>query len=206
MLSVVTPATATNLTTLARARALLGFAAGDDTAVGILIDQASRAIADHCRRPFGIETVRETRECVEPGGMLLARSPVTAFAEVLDGSEIISPSGYRYDAEAGCLYRVASDGSLSGWWWSTALAVTYTAGYVLPSDTNGAPATTLPPPVERAAIRIVGAYLSMKGRDTLIKSETTEGVGSTTWWVPGTASSLPDPEAEQLLAPYVRMF
>lgn len=208
MLTVITQATATNLTTLARARALLSFAAADDAAVAILIGQASAAIVDHCRRPFGIETVRETFDCGthRDGAFLLSRSPVTDIASVVEAGATLDAAEWQFDPETGRIYRVTSDGDRLWMTWSAGLVVTYTAGYVLPSDATGAPAPTLPPPVERAAIRLVGSYLSIRGRDSLIKSETVEGVGSTSWWIPGTDGNLPDPEAEQLLAPYMRMF
>ncbi|MBO0904220.1 hypothetical protein [Jiella sonneratiae] len=206
MLTVVTAATAANLTTLERARAMLDFAPTEDAAVSTLIDQASRVIADYCRRPFGLETVRETFDAFLWGSaVLLSRSPVIAITEVLDGTQAIDIENTRQDAETGLLYRIDDDG-YPLCWSGARLTVTYSAGYVLPSDEDGAPATTLPEPVERAAIRLVGAYRSLSGRDQLIKSETVEGIGSTSWWVPGAGSVLADPEAEQLLQPYRRLF
>lgn len=206
MLTVVTAATAANLTTLSRARALLDFAPGEDATVSTLIDHASRIIADFCRRPFGLETVKEVFDAPSwDGCVMLARSPVTAFVDVVDGEETIASTNFRHDAESNLLCRTTESG-LPIAWSGGMLSVTYTAGFVLPSDDDGAPDPTLPAPVERAAIRLVGAYLSLGSRDPLIKSETVEGVGSTSWWMPGTASVLPDPEAEQLLQPYRRLF
>lgn len=202
MLTVITPATATDLTTLERARSLLGFAAAQDATVGILIAQASRAIVDHCQRPFGSETVTETFEApCRAGGVILGRSPVTEILSVSEGSEIIAPARYQHDAETNALFHIGEDG-----WrlcWQTQIAATYTAGYVLPAGEDGG---TLPASVERACVRLLSAYLSTSGRDALIKSETTEGVGSTSWWVPSADGALADPEAEQLLAPYRRLF
>ncbi len=60
VLIVIAPATSNRLTTVNRARALLGFDNPDDAAVDVLIDKASEAIAEWCRRPFALETVRET--------------------------------------------------------------------------------------------------------------------------------------------------
>ncbi|MCE7028935.1 hypothetical protein [Jiella avicenniae] len=206
MLTVVTAATAANLTTLSRARAMLDFAPTEDEAVGTLIDQASRVIADYCRRPFGLETVKEVFEapCCD-GYLMLSRSPAVAFVEVIEGEETVAPASFHYEVETGLVCRLSDSGRRVAWS-GAPVAVTYAAGYVLPSDDNDAPVATLPEPVERAAIRLVGAYRSLSGRDPLIKSETTEGIGSTSWWVPGAGSVLADPEAEQLLQPYRRLF
>jgi hypothetical protein len=206
MLTVVTPATATNLTTLERARAMLDFAPNENATVGTLIGQASRTIVDYCRRPFGTETVTETFDAFLWGSaVLLGRSPVTDIAEVRDGSEVIAAANHRLDPATGLLYRIDDD-DYPLCFTGARLTVTYTAGYVLPSDEDGAPAPTLPASIERAALRLVGAYRSMHGRDSLVKSEDIEGIGSTSWWVPGANSVLADPEAEQLLAPYRRFF
>lgn len=200
MLSVVTPATSARLTTVERARALLGFAAGQDALALRSIDVASAVVVDWCRRPFALETVRETilwsdsRE-----GILLARGPVTAFVSVKQDGVDLASSEYTYDRELGRLYRQDAGGHVFRWWGS--VAVEYSAGYTLPADTG---TWTLPPPVERAAILIAGAAMSAAERDPLVKSETVEGVGATTWWVPG-ASGLPSPEAEGLLQPYRRI-
>lgn len=206
MLTVVSAAPTNSLTTLERARAMLGFAPDQDAAVSNLIDQASRAIVDYCRRPFALETVREAIHIDGAcGGVLLARGPVVEIVEIRQGAEIIPAVGYWHDLSTGFLYAINDEGHRHPWtgcW----LTVTYSAGYVLPSDDAGAEPSTLPAPVERAAIRLVGAYLSLESRDPLVKSETVEGIGSTSWWVPGAGSMFADPEAEQLLHPYRRLF
>ncbi|KQT57477.1 MULTISPECIES: hypothetical protein [unclassified Aureimonas] len=205
MITVITPATDTKLTTIERARALLGFGVGDDATVRILIEHASSAIVDHCRRPFATETVRETFEGPSASGaVLLGRSAVTSFDEVRRGSEIIEPRFVQYDPATGLLFRIDDDGWRVGW--GDRVSVTYAAGYVLPTDNADAPPSTLPPAVERAAIKLVAAYLSIRGRDALIKSETTEGVGATSFWVPSAGAGLADPEAAGLLADYRRIF
>ena len=200
MLTVVTPATSTRLTTVERARALLGFAAGQDALALRSIDVASAVVVDWCRRPFALETVRETIPWSDSReGILLARGPVTAFASVKQDGVDLAASEYAYDQQLGRLYRQDAGGHLFRWWGS--VTVEYSAGYTLPADTG---TWTLPPPVERAAILLAGAVMSAVDRDPLIRTETVEGVGSTTWWVPG-SSGLPSPEAESLLHPYRRV-
>lgn len=199
MLTVVTPAASSLLTTVERARAILGFPAGQDTLAGYCIELASAVAVDWCRRPFGLATYRETFSIFQGGGMLLGRSPVPAIASVVQGETTLDPTEYAYDAELGRLYRQDAAGYLWRWWGP--LTVTYSAGYTLPADTG---TWTLPPPVERAAILLAGAAMSAAERDPLIRSETVEGVGSTTWWVPA-GGGLPSPEAESLLQPYRRI-
>ena len=199
MLTVVTPANSTRLTTLERARALLSFPPGQDALALRSIDVASAIVADWCRRPFARETVRETLPICPGDSILLARSPVTSFMSVVQGETTLDPAEYAYDAELGRLYRQDAAGYLFRWWGP--LAITYVAGYTLPADSG---TWTLPLPVERAAILLAGAALSTTERDPLVRTETVEGVGSTTWWVPG-ASGLPSPEAESLLQPYRRV-
>lgn len=205
MLTVVTPATAFRLTTVERARVLLGFGNGEDAAVQRLIDQASRTIAEFCRRPFGVETVRETfGGCdIKGDGALLSRSPVTAFGPVLADGATLLTTEYQHDRESNRLYRVDASGWRWPWWSGSGLTVEYTAGYTLPADSGS---WTLPESVERAAIMLVGAYLSTRAKDPLVRTEDVAGVGSTTWWVPGANDNLLSPEAEQLLQPYRRLF
>ncbi|TXN71728.1 hypothetical protein [Methylobacterium sp. WL6] len=205
MLIVTTPATSTALTTVARARAILGFATTDDAAALVLIGQASRAIVDYCRRPFAIETVRESFTCNDTrlDGPILGRGPVVEILSVRNSGDLIPPAEYAQDSRTGRLQRLDPYGSPLPWW-GGGLIADYRAGYVLPKDDAGAPAPTLPESVERACIMLLSSYLSLRGRDPTVKTENSEGVGSTSWWVPGTSDRLASPEAAQLLADYVR--
>ncbi|MDP4022341.1 hypothetical protein Q8W71_06880 [Methylobacterium sp. NEAU 140] len=207
MLTVITPAASTALTTLGRARAILGFANTDDAAATVLIGQASRAIAEHCRRVFALESVRETftDEDLCGGGPILARSPVVEITSVRSGADLPAPADYRLDATTGRLWRLDASGHVLPWWSGT-LVVEYRAGFTLPTDASGAPAPTLPDTVERAAIVLLSTYLSLRKRDPTVKTDTVEGIGSTSWWVPGASDRLASPEAEQLLIPFIRYF
>jgi hypothetical protein len=152
--------------------------------------------------------VRETfRGCeTSRDGFLLSRAPVVGAITVTGDEAVLASTDYQYDPQTGRLYR--TDGTLSGyrypWSYGVGLVVDYAAGYTMPVDAGTA--GTLPEPVERAAIMIAGAYLSVRQRDPLIKSEDIAGIGSTSWWIPGVANGLPSPEAEQLLQPYRRLY
>jgi len=205
MLEVITRATSTALTTIERARQTLGCspAVVDDPTLNRFISDASRVVADHCRRAFALEEVRETfiDSDLCAGGPILARSPVVEITSVLSNADVVLGTGYRLDATTGRLWRTDVDGHVMPWWGGQ-LTVEYRAGYVLPDDD----AANLPEPVERATIMLVGAYVSLRGRDPTVKSESNDGVGSTSWWVPGIGDKLISPEAEQLLVPYVRFY
>ena len=99
------------------------------------------------------------------------------------------------------LYRIMWDGFLLNWYWGASIAIQYTAGYTLPTDSG---TWTLPVPVERAAIDEAGAYLSRRGQEPVARSIVIEGLGSATYFEPSGSSSLLTPEAEQLLQPYRR--
>lgn len=194
MLTVVTPAASTKLTTATAASTVLGIPPDTD-GLDIAIEQASGMIADHCRRPFGLETVREIFRRPR-SGLLLARSPAISFVSIDEGGNALTADDYELDGET--LFRVSHSCRLP---WVGPITVTYSAGFVLPGDSG---TQTLPAPVERAAILVASTILTSRTRDPMMRSESVEGVGSTSWWVPD-GGSLPSPEAEILLAPYRRI-
>lgn len=194
MLTVVVQAASTNLTTTTAASNMLGIPEETD-GLGIAIAQASGMIADHCRRPFGLETVREIFRWPR-SGLLLARAPAISFVSVDEGGTVLTADDYELDGET--LFRVSHSCRLP---WVGPITVTYAAGYVLPGNSG---TQTLPAPVERAAILVAGAILTSRTRDPMMRSENIDGVRSVSWWVPD-GGSLPSPEAETLLAPYRRI-
>lgn len=208
MLQVITPATSTKLTTVNRAREMLGLPSNvSSPTINLLIPQASRVIVEHCRRTFGMETVRETFVCnqIRGDGPLLARSPVVEIVAVQDESGLLSPADYALDSATNRLRRLNAAGFPVPWWWAwgSGLSIDYRAGYTLPTaDDEG----DLPEPVERACQILVATYLNIRGRDPTVKTESIEGIGSATYWVPGSGNKLMSPEAEQLLVPYIRFY
>lgn len=202
MLTVVTPADSRRLTTVEHVRMDLGIteAEAENSKVERLIDQASAMAERYCRRTFAIETVRETvRGCNIDHVMRLERAPAFAVRSVALNGDAVDPA--EYELEGVSLYRLSAGGVRFAWRGSM-LAVDYDAGFVRPGGDAVEGAQDLPADVELAAIRLVGAIFSASSRDQLIKSEDVDGVGSLSYWVPGTKSSLPSPEAEALLKPY----
>jgi len=219
-LTVITPAKARDLTTAENARADLGLPAGapPDDQLKRFIAQASASAASFCRRTFGREIVRERveidwRRCREDDeGVLLSRAPVVQIVSVKVDGLTLAPSAYEVAEQpahpVSLFYlRHLVDGEPRAWI-GRAITVEYEAGWLLPGEARGEPATTapdLPADVERAVIQLVGAAASASGRDMMVKSEDVEGVGSRSFYVQGASASLPHPEAEATLAQYRRM-
>lgn len=205
MLTVIEPATSTDLTTLGRAATILNISESQDLAADMLIAQASSTIVDYCRRPFALETVQETFDGsdLDLNGPILARGPVVEVLSVVEGATILPAASFRIDDRTGRLVRLDATGRRVPWAFFSGV-ITYRAGYVLP--TTDGPEPTLPEAVERAAILLLSIYLAGRSRDPNIKSESVDGVSSTSWWVAGETNRLASPEAAQLLAPYVRLY
>ena len=219
--TVIKPAAARNLTTAAAARADLGLPDGPpaDEQLGRWIAQASATAASFCRRTFGRETVRERfeidwRRCRdEDEGLLLSRAPVVQILSVKVDGLVLAPSAYEVAEQpahpVSLFYLRALSGGEPRAWSGRCVTVEYEAGWLLPGEARGDPATTsapdLPADVERAVIQLVGAAVSASGRDMMVKSEDVEGVGSFSYYVQGASAALPHPEAEATLAQYRRM-
>lgn len=137
--TVMTAATVSNLTTLARVQAELGITPGDtDVEVVLLgmISRASSAIATECGRVFACETVYETLKGTNSQILPLTRRPVVAVTSVLEDSEAITDYSIE-DADAGALYRAAGwrmgYGTAGYGGWDTAA---YASGYILPGGAS----------------------------------------------------------------------
>lgn len=211
--TVITPATAKRLTTVDNVRGDLGLAVGAPAEAQLQrwIDQASQQAATYCRRAFGRETVRERFDLAcagvvgECGGILLERWPVVSITSVKVGGMLTAPEAYATDGRM--LYRMEGDDRRC--WYGRDVVVQYEAGWLLPGETRGNPPATaaedLPADIERAVIQMVGVAVSMSGRDITVKSEQTDGIGQTDFYIQGANASLPHPEAESILSQYRRM-
>jgi hypothetical protein len=199
MLTVVTPASSTRLTTVAAVRAETGVTAEqlDDSGVEALIDVASGLVAEYCNRVFARETVRETFLGPVASPIILMRVPVVAVDGVRVAGADLAATDFRLDGGAGMVFRLSGHSVIG--WRPGAIEITYTAGFVLPGESG----RNLPMMVERATVLIASAIYSARQRDVLVKSESVDGVSRTDYWMPGQGSALPHPEAEGLLKPFV---
>lgn len=198
LLTVTTPAASRLLTTPAAALAELGLDAPPPR-LPALLAQASSAIAAHCGRVWGRETVQEVfrLDRVPANPLPLARWPVAGVPVVTeDGAALAAGTDWELDGPAGLLWRLGGDARTP--WRCNKVVVAYTAGWLLP----GQDGRDLPEAVERACLLAVAAAWHAAGRDPALRSESTEGVGSASYLDPREgAGGLPAAAAE-LLAPF----
>lgn len=198
--TVTEPAGSFDLTTVAAVKADLGITGTDNDAyLGVLISRSSDDIASFCNRVFPVEGMRESfypqREFFSyqvTGGvdeLHLSRWPLVSVESVVEnGAELVEGADYLVDAENGLLTRL--DGlSYPRAWPVWPVVVTYSAGFA-----------TIPATVEGACSRLVRARWFARARDPLIRSEQTEGIGRTDYWVSDnpSAGNLPPEIADAL--------
>lgn len=185
-LTIITPATNTALATRAYVKSELGITDNaEDARIDAYIRQASDAIAGAMNVDIAKATVSETfrrtrhgilcgtRRAFKDDKLTLARMPITSISSVVEDGATLDTSEYELEsADFGLLLRLR-DGVLSRWSAST-IVVTYTAGYDLP---NSAPAL-----LQRACALLVAQYKSTAARDPNIRSESTDGLGSTSYF------------------------
>jgi hypothetical protein len=206
VLTVVTPAASYRLTSEIRARDHLQLGAEVASPYLLaLIDAASAAIGNHCNRIFARETVAETLRPCGSGPFILSRAPVIGDVAVLLDGNALALDAVECHRTAGLLYR------LDGWgrspWYGRSAVVTYTAGWLLPESQafgTAAAADRLPADVEQACLTLLAARLAARGRDPMLRSENTEGVGSASYIATADMGAMP-PQTTALLAPYLRM-
>jgi hypothetical protein len=186
MLTVTTPAESYDLTLLATVKSELGITdRSEDEKLARWITQASGEVSKRLNRVFAEETVSETfRLTCRQDGLLLSRFPVSAIASIVENDSTLETTDYELVTQTGELNRLRDD---RGWHWPRGkIVVTYTAGYAAISD--------LPEGVERLAIIFVNQYRYSAPRDPMLRSETTDGAGSSSYFDAGSS-----PEAENLI-------
>jgi hypothetical protein len=193
MLTVVATATSYDLTVIETVRAELGIAdRSEDENLARWVTQASHVIAEYCNRTFARETVSETfRLASRNSDLLLSRYPVVLIASVVENGETLAASDYEIASESGLLTRLRDDTPTC--WPPGKIVIEYAAGYTLLGD--------LPYGIERAAILLVNQYRFAAERDPQLRSETTDGAGSSSYF-DGLEESGLSPEIRGLLAEY----
>lgn len=192
MLTVVTQADTTLLTTLAACKSELQLAVTtDDAYLESLISQASGAIAGYCGRTgFGRETLSQTERLTRPRAcIMLARDLAPDVASVAEDGAALDAASWELDGSL--LYRLSGDARVP--WSARTVVIAYDAGFALP---DYAPAD-----LARAAVLTVSAWYAARGRDPLLRSDSAEGIGATSWIATDATGGLP-PQVEALLVPY----
>jgi hypothetical protein len=182
-------AAARRLTTAARVNAALRKdAANEATLIESIIDTVSAECARHCALAratggavptFGQEVVKATwlATCLDRGAYLRLpwRVPITAIDSVVEcGSTLVANTDFRLVAGA-MLERMCSDTPIC--WSHGKIVVAYTAGWSLPTNV---PAEIEGQVIEQVKMRYLGT-----ARDYALRQESTEGVGSAAYSVPG---------------------
>lgn len=204
MLSVVTPATSTSLTTLQAVKAELAITnSADDAWLSDAINRASATAARYCNRVFGTETVQETyRVRLDDDGLLLTRWPVASIVSVLEDpantpTPLVSGTDFEADLSMGMVFRLDGNDNRTNWK-QAKVVIQYQAGFALP----GQQGANLPADVEQTVILLVKDAWFRRASDPNVKSEEVFGVGRTDYWVgPKSDDDLP-PEVTGRLNKY----
>ena len=135
------------LTTVKRAAAAMGreLYPEEEFSLEMSIEAASEAIERHCNREFGLKTHTQRLDGSGTHFLRLRNYPVHSAAVKIRG-KVIAADKYVIEAENGMLFRDTP--------WpegERCVEVEYSAGYVLPSDDEGAH-ITLPRNIELACI------------------------------------------------------
>lgn len=217
ILSVITPAATTALTTLAAVKTDLGLTTStDDDYLTSLILRVSGTIAGWIGRPLGVQSLVETcrqahgsyhafypyppsygaRSSLASRPLVLSCVPVVAISDVSEDGTSLTTDDYEIDSASGLLWRLS--GSVRCAWAASSVVVTYDAGFVLPQDGG---TRTLPIAVEEAALSLIRNNYHARYRDPQVILELTEGVGRT-GWSPTLSTTALDDGIKALLAPY----
>ncbi len=210
MLSVVTKAPKTGLTTLSTVKSALNISGtAQDPYLTLLIDQASTFVCDYLgvaqaedgTKTLGHETLQETfllRECRSL--IQLARVPIIAVTSIVeDDSHALSQDDYMLTKATGFIRRMR--GSAPGLWHTHKVTVSYSAGWVLPDEED----SNLPAAIQAAVIDIIKNERSARTRSADVKVEDIPDVMRTEYFAnimntPGAVS----PQTAAKLDPYIQ--
>jgi hypothetical protein len=181
------------LTTYETARSSLDGATDADRAeVERLIRAASARIETYLGRVLGRMEHTEHRALSRAGRYLLLRNwPIRTVTAIRWGGSIVPvEEAQRY--RGGLLARRGQD------WSAGEYEVTYTAGYILPVDSN----SDLPPDIEDATILAVRYAWADRGRDPTLKAIEIPEVERREFWVGAIGNGALPPDVLQRLAPH----
>jgi hypothetical protein len=206
ILTVTSPASSYDLTTLATAKEDLGISdSSQDAKLSRLITAASRAVATYLNRVMAKETVVETIRFDDVQEyVVLQRAPVVTITSAVEDGTTVDADEYETDQDSGTLYRLDASGYRHVWIACKSLVVTYEGGWVLPGNSG----RTLPEDIEQGTLAMLRGVWSASGRDPMLKAERVDGVGELEYWVGSSSQSgfeLPS-DVQTLLAPYRRIY
>lgn len=189
MLTVVTPASSTDLASLDAVKAALDITdTSEDQTLPPLIARASAAISAYCNRTFALEMVEESFGTVR-GGVVLGRYPVTSITSVSENGIPLGTAEYEADLRIGVIDRTLLMDP-GGRFDRGRTVVRYTAGYALDD---------MPGDIVQALVLLVAHFRSTNGRDPLLRAEETTDIERLEYFIqtdqalPGPVRALLDP-------------
>lgn len=197
MLTVLTPAATSNLSTLAAYKARFGITTADqDAQIVSLIARASSAVEGYCQRVFGVVQYRQTVRppytsfasydplmpgfgAREPDCIVIeAPGPVVSIdyvAAVGAPAPLVEWQGFERDGFR--LFRLSNDVRVM--WAFRKIVVDFTVGYRLPGDTQTQGVPDLPAAIEGACLDLANRASFVGSRDPSVRREMIVGVMQT---------------------------
>jgi hypothetical protein len=212
ILTVVTPATDTDVTTLEIVKDELGITdTGSDTTLSRWISESSERIRGYTEREWGLESVTELfrfphHEWLQGYGphhnhrhhaLRLARYPITTVASIVEDDvyPLVQGVDFEVDPKSGLVYRLFQGGMPNAeirWnWRRRKVFATYSGGYALP---GGAPLR-----LQQACLALIKGRWSSRTRDPALRSFNIPGVIEKSFWTPTTGGSDMPPEVASIL-------
>lgn len=194
MLTVLTPANSTKLTTRDAVRARSAVVAGaSDAQLDTLIDEASARIAGYCQRTFGKTQLRQTMRPPyvsystydplfpglayrEPDAIVIEAPGPIVTIDAVTAQGVTGPlvEGTDFERDAFRLFRLYNDVRVV--WAYRKIVIDFTVGYKLPTDGAMAGVEALPAAISAACGELVARAWSASRRDQSVARETIVGV------------------------------
>jgi len=139
--------------------------------------------------------------------LALAVTPLISIGDVTQDGFALDPgpSGWESGALSGLLYPSPLQGA---WWWPGRYRVTYRGGWIVPGmkdDQGNDLSSTVPADIRAATLSTARAlfYTAQRG-DPLLRSESEQGVGASSWAMPDSSLGGLPPDAAAILARYAQ--
>lgn len=171
MLTVTTPAATRDLVTLASVKAQLDTTTKDkDENLSAWISQASAAVEAYCNSVYSRETVQQTDRTrgYVGEGIILERKNAPSIVSVTEDGVALTTDQYELDGHV--VYRLSDDERSS---WTGKVVIEYASGFSL---------AAMPANIQRAVILTVNQYRMGMTRDPQVRSESGDGLGSTSYF------------------------
>lgn len=217
ILTVVTPASSYDLTTLAVVKDELGITdTNADATLTRWIAESSERIRAYTERDWGLETVTElfrmnNRETFFGGhphhvglhGLRLARWPITEITSLVEDDiyTLVQGVDFEIDANAGLVYRLFNGGMPGGelrWHWRhRKVLVSYSGGYSLPEYSGGHGSAPLR--LQQACLALIKGRWGGRTRDPSLRSFIIPGVIEKSYWSPTVGENQMPPDVASVL-------